>query len=241
VPENWVENISQSFHDKQVKMVFGSVKIAGGESFFERLQTIEFASLMGVSAATQNLGFPTMCNGANLAFRKSVFLEVKGYEGNFDIPSGDDEFLMRKISQDFPDGIRWLDSPETVVITAPQASFNSFIQQRRRWAGKWKHNSSPLSKALAFFVLMFQAVFLILLFLSLSGIVPWKMALFLFGIKLVLEYMFIFQISDFLKSAWSLLDFLLLQFLYPPYVLFIGITTQFTPYQWKGRQWKNKN
>jgi hypothetical protein len=39
-----------------------------------------------------------MSNGANMAYRRRVFTEVKGYNGNDSIPSGDDEFLLLKVA-----------------------------------------------------------------------------------------------------------------------------------------------
>ena len=37
-----------------------------------------------------------LCNGANLAYKKSIFRELNGFEGNSHISSGDDIFLMEK-------------------------------------------------------------------------------------------------------------------------------------------------
>jgi hypothetical protein len=37
-----------------------------------------------------------MCNGANLAYKKSLFQELNGFQGNDTIASGDDVFLLQK-------------------------------------------------------------------------------------------------------------------------------------------------
>ncbi len=77
---SWLTSLSSYFQDDNSKMVFGGVKIEGN-SFFSEIQAHEFLSLIGTASATLAFGFPTMCNGANLAYRRSVFAEVEGLYG----------------------------------------------------------------------------------------------------------------------------------------------------------------
>jgi biofilm PGA synthesis N-glycosyltransferase PgaC len=122
VKVDWLKTVKKYFQAHGTKMVFGGVKLEGS-SFFSALQSHEFLSLVGTAAGTMWYGFPSMCNGANLAFRKGVFLEVGGYTNNFHIPSGDDEFLMRKIFKLFPQGILFLSDSNAVVTTAASLGF----------------------------------------------------------------------------------------------------------------------
>jgi len=69
----------------------------GYDGMFQKMQTIEFAGLIAIGAASIERKSPNMCNGANIAFPQKVFYEVNGYEGNKNVASGDDEFLMHKI------------------------------------------------------------------------------------------------------------------------------------------------
>ena len=240
LPENWLTRINDSFQDPDVKMIFGGVKIREDGTFFSRLQALEFSSLIGSGAATAALGFPTMCNGANLAFLKSAFLAVNGYEGNLHVPSGDGEFLMRKMVKQFPGSFSFLTAPDSVVSTLPQGSLGSFIHQRIRWAGKWKHNPSPVPRWIAVLILVVQTSFLALVVMTVIHHTNIQAALFLIGIKLFLEFVFLFQIGSFLKQKWRTSYFLLLQLLYPLYVILIGLAANFASYEWKGRKWKNK-
>ena len=142
-------------------MVFGGVKLEGS-SFFSALQSHEFLSLIGTGAATLWYGLPSMCNGANLAFRKAIFFEVGGYANNLHIPSGDDEFLMRKIFQLFPEGIQFVSDSDAVVSTPASLALKEFVHQRVRWAGKWKHNVSSWNAVVAIFIFCFQLSVLML-------------------------------------------------------------------------------
>lgn len=238
VSPKWLSVVSNSFQNEEIRMLVGAVKIIPSKSFFSKMQSLEFASLIGSGAATLLYGLPTMSNGANLAFRKSAFSDVDGYKDNFNIPSGDDEFLMRKINHKFPKSIAFLSNPESVVSTQPQQSLSIFIQQRIRWAGKWKFNQSLFTKLLAIFIFIFQTS---VIFLSISVVVGWlpaKVFSVLMGTKLLVEFLFLYQVFNFLKLKWSWTSFLALQFIYPFYVFAVAVLSQKKSFVWKGRTTK---
>jgi hypothetical protein len=173
-----------------------------------------------------------MCNGANLAFRKEVFKEVAGYDDNLHIASGDDEFLMRKIFRSYPDGIRFLNFYEGVVISTPQKTLKEFFQQRVRWAGKWRHNADLVTKALAVVILLSHIAFFGIILRNFQWI---DGSLILVFSKIFLEGVLLFWISRFLDRSFDVLAFLAWQVLYPIYVTIIGLRSLFAGYQWKGR------
>jgi hypothetical protein len=53
-------------------------------------------SLQGATIGSFGIGKGFMCNGANLAYKKSLFQELNGFQGNDTIASGDDVFLLQK-------------------------------------------------------------------------------------------------------------------------------------------------
>ena len=240
VPVNWLSRINEGLSDQSIKMVFGGVALKPSGSFFSRLQVMEFASLIGSGAASLGLGHFTMCNGANLAFRKKAFQQVNGYEGNLDIASGDDEFLARKLLKEYPKSVQFLKKPDAVVLSRPQSTIRSFIHQRLRWAGKWKYNSSFYSRLLAVHILLVQLAILgLMLFLSMQwGNFYWGLSLL--AIKWTMEGLYLLPVCKFLNIRWSWSAFLILQLIYPFYVIGIGIVSQKTAYEWKGRRLSHK-
>jgi poly-beta-1,6-N-acetyl-D-glucosamine synthase len=229
----WLESIRKTICDTKLNLVFGAVFIDPKSSVFETLQSVEFASLIGSGAATAGLGFPTMCNGANLAFRKEAFHTVGGYRGNEHIASGDDEFLLRKILATFPESVGFIPYKEAAVRTRPAKSLGSFFNQRLRWAGKWRHNSSAIAMGLAFFILLTQlAVFGAIL--SLINTINYSIIILILS-KTFLEGALISRVCRFCKIRMSWGAFFLLQILYPLYVLSVGITSNFISPVWKGR------
>lgn len=240
VQPNWLKVVNKQFQDKKLQLVFGGVKINEGTGFFSRLQQVELVSLIGSSAATLQLGFFSMCNGANMAYRKMAFKSVNGYQGNESIPSGDDEFLARKIDKAFPGGIQFLAYSEAVVSTGPVAAVREFLWQRRRWAGKWKFNQSMRVKLLAVWILIFQLSFAVLVVCSLLRLIDIQLGAVLISIKVILEAVFLLSVSKFLRSGWSWSAFIAWQFIYPLYVFGVGISSLGGGYEWKGRRLTNK-
>jgi cellulose synthase/poly-beta-1,6-N-acetylglucosamine synthase-like glycosyltransferase len=236
--EDWLKTMLKHFQFQSTKMVFGGVRIIGS-SFFSNVQAHEFLSLVGTSAATLWYGFPSMCNAANLAFRKAAFLEVGGYADNLHIASGDDEFLMRKIWDLYPGGIQFVGEDSAVVTTIASPSLKSFIHQRVRWAGKWKHNISSGNAALAMFIFFLHLSVLFLPVAIALGWVSVGIATILLFSKVSAEAIFLKKIADFVKVPWSWSVFTFLQIFYPVYTIWVGTISSFSNFEWKGRKIKS--
>ena len=233
--KNWLGCISLYFQQPETKMLVGVVRLTESDSFFTRLQVTEFNSLVGSTAATIGLGHPILCNGANLSFRKEVFNEVHGYEGNLGIASGDDEFLLRKIFKRYPLGIKFLNFYEAIVSTDPQKELSVFIYQRIRWAGKWRHNSDLLARMLAIFILASHFAFVGLI---INNFISHEINYGLILYKVFLEGILFSWVARFLHRRFDLLAFLTLQIIYPFYITTIGVLSLVLPYQWKNRSYQ---
>jgi biofilm PGA synthesis N-glycosyltransferase PgaC len=236
VQQGWLHSINQHFQDAGTMMVFGGVSIQT-HSFFSALQALEFSSLIGSGVALWALGKPVMCNGANLAFRREVFQQVGGYAGNEHIASGDDEFLMRKILQRYPDGVSFLNQREGNVQTKAARDVRSFIQQRFRWAGKWKYNQSIFARTLAIYILIVQLAVIASLVLLFVEQETWirVILLLLLVTRFAAEAFFLFPVCRFFNTRWHWGAFLVLQFIYPVYVVGTGLFSNLIAVKWKDR------
>lgn len=231
----WLRSINNSFYDDTIKMTFGPVKFQEDGTVFQSMQAIEFASLIGSGAATAAFGFPTLCNGANLAFTKDVFTETGGYEGNEHIASGDDEFLMRKIEAKYPGSIRFNSHRDSLVATAPQKTLISFLNQRLRWAGKWRYHDGTNSKLLAVYIFLFHLTVIVLPFFVLMGDVSVYVLIGLLLAKAAIEFFFLRPICRWLGIRWRWISFIVLQLTYPLYAVGVALAALFKTPFWKGR------
>jgi cellulose synthase/poly-beta-1,6-N-acetylglucosamine synthase-like glycosyltransferase len=237
VGPQWISEMALHFYNGQTQFVFGGVTMEA-ETFFAHVQSIEFATLIATGAATAAIGHPTMCNGANLAFRKAAFNDVDGFSGNENVPSGDDEFLMRKIMARHLNGVKFAAGTQTVVRTKANDDLISLFHQRIRWAGKWRHQTNALTRLLAIFIFSFHVVTTALVPMVCMNVIPLSLAGLLLLVKGIIELIFLRSATPFLKVTWRWNAFFMLQLLYSPYVIIIAVLSNFSGYVWKGRKVK---
>jgi poly-beta-1,6-N-acetyl-D-glucosamine synthase len=231
----WINEILGPFDRKEIQMVFGPVMVKEGTDFFSKIQVLEFAGVIGTGIAAFGLGYPLYCNGANLAYRKSVFKEVNGYQDNLQVSSGDDEFLLKNVAEKYGGAIHFINNSRAVVTTRPQARLDLFVHQRIRWSSKWRHTPGLTSKLLAVLTFLIQCAVLMTVVAVLFGTSSHAL-IFLLGSKILLEYIFLFRLAFYFKLKFSFVQFLVLEMVYPFYVLYIGIMCNFSSYRWKGRK-----
>lgn len=236
LPHDWVRRMTWSFQQSEIQLVAGPVMTIGESGFFTRFQQIEWGSILLVTRYLFAIGSPLMCSGANLAYRRSAFIAVGGYSGNEMYPSGDDEFLLKKIVQYFGvQSVNFFKNKEVLVRTQPAVSWSAFIQQRVRWAGKWRLHRSfghTLSAALAFLLATVELATLLLLFGSISQKLTF---LFFWGLKVLIERRVLGKVlADFHRSH-PIYYYIGTSFLHPIYVIWVGIGAISGKYTWKGR------
>ncbi len=129
----WVTSMMACFNNDNIQLVSGPVRMYPQVSLWQRFQSIEFSSLISAGAATLSLGWPTMANAANLAYRKDAYTNIKG-QSKQNISSGDDIFLLHEVSQAYSNAIVFCRDPRATVDTEPARTLNSFYHQRKRWA-----------------------------------------------------------------------------------------------------------
>jgi cellulose synthase/poly-beta-1,6-N-acetylglucosamine synthase-like glycosyltransferase len=232
----WLHAIAACYIRTGAKLISSPVTFTDETSLTDHLQTVEFASLIGSGAASMSAGYPSMCNGANLAYEKEVFLEVGGYDGVRHIASGDDEFLMHKIAARHPGSVHFLRLRDAIIRTAPHRNWASFYRQRKRWASKWKHYQSKTPLVLAVYI--FASNFAVLLAggLALAGSVSAPAFLGMLALKCIPEWFFLGSVLSFLQKPKSLAFIPVTQVFYPLYVCFFGLAAQQGQYEWKGRK-----
>ncbi|QHL86649.1 glycosyltransferase [Nibribacter ruber] len=236
VHPNWLTVLNACRLEQKAKLISGPVMLTYQEDWFQQLQALEFSALIGVGAACIGWQQPTMCNGANLAYEKAAFLGVNGFAGNDHLPSGDDEFLMHKIHQKYPGSVAFLKDQEAIVKTSAIPAFKSFLEQRKRWASKWKHYTRTAPKALAVLVLTANVALWVVLGLAVAGTLGWWWFWWALAMKLVPDLVLLAPVLDFFRRKRLLLFIGLLQVLYVPYVLATAILGWRGTYAWKNRQ-----
>jgi len=237
-PPQWIEMIMAFHQFASYEFIAAPVKFDANESLLHAFQAIDFLTMQGITAAAVFRNFHVMCNGANLAYSKKIFNAVKGFQLVDKLASGDDMFLMQKVTHQFPGKAGYLKNRNSIVITGPAESWKAFWQQRVRWSSKANEYEDKV---------LFRVLLLVYLFnFSLLGLFVGSIfypntifvAILLLVCKAIVEFPFVQSVADFFGQRKLLVYFLLLQPLHVFYVVSAGLLGQFGTYQWKGRKVK---
>jgi hypothetical protein len=78
------------------------------------------------------IGMPYMGVGRNLAYRKSFFIEKKGFVNHYHVSSGDDDLFVNQNGNRKNTRIEFV--PESHTVSEPKADLQSWIYQKSRHA-----------------------------------------------------------------------------------------------------------
>ena len=235
VHKNWLLALDNFIQLHHVSMVAGAVTYDCNNSFLHHFQQLDLASLQGATIGSFGIKKGFMCNGANFAYTKSFFQELKGFEGNSAIASGDDVFLLQKALSRYPEKVAYLKSKNTIVTTKPVNDWKSLFYQRVRWASKTTSYQSIFGKRLGLLVFVMNFGCVYCLVLTALGILPYFFIGFYFLIKFGIDSVLIQQTNKFLTK--HKIRYLLLSSLwYPFFSTAVAFYCQFGKYEWKGRR-----
>lgn len=238
VPARWLFLFDEFIRENDAVFVAAPVMFFNTGIFLSVFQCLDFISLQGITAASVGAGFHSMCNGANLAYRKDVFAEVNGFAGVDNIASGDDMLLMHKIKEKYPEQVEYLFSRKAVVKTQAMPDWKSFFNQRIRWASKSTSYSDK--KIFSVLLLVYFTNFFLLLLLP-AAIYDYHFLFYfieLFVLKAIAEMPFMYAASSFFEMQYLLKWFVPMQPLHIFYTVISGFLGKFGKYEWKGRRVK---
>jgi cellulose synthase/poly-beta-1,6-N-acetylglucosamine synthase-like glycosyltransferase len=222
VDQLWLKTLNNYLHGSPEKqMVCGPVFIASPHHFLSAFQAWDFISLQATTMGSFGLNRPFMCNGANMAFTKTIFKTVDGYTGNNQMASGDDVFLLQKIFDVKPASLGYLFHTDFFVRTKAVESFKHLIAQRVRWGSKAKAYSSIWSKYLSLLIGLISIVFV------------WRLLVLDFwfvSIKLFIDGLFLIY---FAKQFGQKIKYLLPSLLLYPFVVIGVLLRSFFKMGWK--------
>ena len=232
---DWLNTIVSCYEEYDYKMISSPVSYFEEKSFFEEMQTLEFLYLIGLGASTIGNKMPSTCNGANLAYKKEVFLELKGFTGIDDLASGDDELLLHKVASKYPDGIGFCKSREAIVYTHAKTTLNEFMQQRKRWASKSTKYKNKNLVVLGVTLWLFNLFILLNFVLGFFESTFWTLTLISLFCKFLVELAFLVPMCSFAKRPKLLWYLPFLTIIHIIYFILIGILGNSGKYNWKGR------
>jgi cellulose synthase/poly-beta-1,6-N-acetylglucosamine synthase-like glycosyltransferase len=233
----WIKTIADYYEAHHPYMICGPVAFSEN-SLFDKMQSLEFMSLIGIGAAAIQSRYPLMCNAANLAFKREIFFETGRADVTNETSSGDDTFLMFAIRSKYNDKIAFIKSVDAIVTTQPQFFVKQFFNQRIRWISKVKNYSNHYVQLIGTMFFLFNMMVLF------SGIALFFtkifMDVFIIGVavKLFIDFIFMNKIAMFFKKGSLLWLFIPAEVLHVFYLVIISVLIFSKNYEWKKRSVK---
>ncbi|MEI6123977.1 MAG: glycosyltransferase [Bacteroidota bacterium] len=138
----WISQMQAQFSNPKTQIVLGYGGYATQKGLLNKL--IRFDTLMIALQyfSLARIGIPYMGVGRNLAYRKSFFLDKKGFVSHYKVSSGDDDLFVNANAT--RKNTRCEFSHPSHTISEPKTNFSSWIFQKKRHATtgqyyKFKH------------------------------------------------------------------------------------------------------
>jgi cellulose synthase/poly-beta-1,6-N-acetylglucosamine synthase-like glycosyltransferase len=130
VPKSWIEWTAKRYSDSVG--IVGGITLQKADNWFQGMQSLDWAFLLGLAASTVSLRNPLSTIGNNLSFRKSAYQGVGGYRR---IPFSVTEDFM--LFQSIVKTRKWdclcpID-PKVLVVSRPCSTWQELISQKHRW------------------------------------------------------------------------------------------------------------
>jgi cellulose synthase/poly-beta-1,6-N-acetylglucosamine synthase-like glycosyltransferase len=241
--DQWIRSMSQHF-TKDTQFVLGLSPYSRRPGLLNRF--IRFETLLTAIQyfAFGWLGNPYMGVGRNLAYRKSLFLEKKGFNNFLHVTGGDDDLYVNMHARG--KNTRLEISADSQTTSIPETSWKSFYQQKIRHLSVGKryrflHRFLLGLFGLSWIITWLSCVLLAICILaSFTGLLePIAIENYLVAVPFVLRWIFLILIfNTLLKKAslkFALWTIPALDFIYAIYYLSTGLVTLTT----KKIRWRN--
>lgn len=232
VPPQWIEVMVNHF-ENDVMLVAGPVAERDSNTFFSKLDQLEFLGLITTAAGLIGGGRPIICNGANLAYRKTAFFAVGGF-GDVHT-SNDDESLMNKIVNRKIGRIVFAPESGALVTTNSSNTLLSFLRQRIRWVNKRGHyEDMSIFITLIFLYVFFASMFFTTLLVIREPQLLLPLIIAFCG-KIFVDYFTLRSGARLFQQDIPTLHFLIAELLHVPYIVIVSPIGQFASMKWKER------
>jgi len=219
----------------EVEMICGVVELKGtSNNLLDVLQVQEYAILQAAGISSLFRHEPLLNSGANLAFRKSSFDEVQGYQSHEHIASGDDVFLMLSFANKWNDSV--VSNPKSKISTATVNSWSDYFQQRSRWGMKARHYKDKHLIQIGFLFLLTNLGMVAMMIASYLSI--YYLLIFLIAVlfRFSAEQALLKRYYAYYNSSFNASQVLILSVFYPIVFLITLVSGWVARGSWKGRK-----
>lgn len=203
-------------------------------SIHQFYQKIENSALIALGFYQFSKKKPTMANGANLIFKKSIFLHLNPFESNSNIAGGDDIFTLEAFYKLNPNKVIPIIDSNAAVFTNVLYSLRDLFNQRIRWVKKTAFqstsNTEKSQKQLALFFMLFWGLTALSLYYSCYE----TLFILWFG-KLVTDIIILKKIFHSFKQPITIFEIVVSSIFQNFFIPILGVAHPFCKTNWKQR------
>ncbi len=186
ISKNWINEITSHFSEsKSIVLGYGAYQ-KKPNSWLNKL--IRFETLLTAIQyfSYAKIGIPYMGVGRNIAYTKSLFNKANGFIKHEHIKSGDDDLFVNQIATKSNTASCY--SADSFTISKPHNSFKKWLYQKRRHIST-ATSYKPIHKLLLGLFYSSQFFFWFFSILLLATSFQWKTVIFLFSIRITIQYL----------------------------------------------------
>ena len=234
VKPTWVSGIVREF-EPGIELVAGHSYIPtepGKSKVIVCMQAVETLIYRVAGTAGLAMHLPLTSTGNNLAYRKSFFKSVHGFDNVLKIQSGDDDLLMQKLAADRPWAMRYCIAESTFVTTSGKETLHELWEQRKRWASKTIYYTPKIVFVLSmvFLFLVMQCVTAVLAPFSFEILIA---ALVAFVAKCIGDLVLILRGLRIFRQEHLLKWCIPVEFIHAPFTVLAVLFGLFGRFKWK--------
>ena len=180
---NWLFNMQNNFNDKKdIILGYGGYSRKKGllnrviryDTFHNAMQFLSFAKA----------GIPYMGVGRNLAYRKDIFFNVKGFASHNHLLSGDDDLFVNEVATRQNTKVEL--KPVSFTISEPKTSFGTWFKQKKRHLTTGKHYKSNHKRLLGIYYIS-NLIFYLSLITLLVLQFDWRIIVGIYLFRLIIQ------------------------------------------------------
>jgi len=193
-PPSWLSSMAACYANG-ASVVQGSKANNGGKRFLHAYQRLETLGFTLIEASGFNRNKPILASSASIGYSKELFFKCGGFEGLYDLASGDDDMLIHRMAKIEGTKFAYNWDASSIMPTAPVDSWKALLQQRARWGSNGAKYESKAYSAFLFCIYAFFVCLFILPWLD------WQLFLYFFSIKLFSDFLLLYRGALRLKSV----------------------------------------
>jgi poly-beta-1,6-N-acetyl-D-glucosamine synthase len=180
----WLGIMASRF-DAKIDFVLGYGGFSGKNGLLDKYIRYDTMSIAVQYLGMALRGIPYMGVGRNLAYRRSMFFEKKGFGNHTHLASGDDDLFVNSNASGTNIAVEF--RREAVTRSVEVSGINEFCKQKKRHmttAGRYKLRDKVLLMAEP----VSRVLFYISLIILLSNLYMWQVVLSVFAARLIIQF-----------------------------------------------------